>query len=95
MQIITPLKYTYVVYESNLRWLFSKTNFPIVFLIIMICGMFMYKKININLRTYTIVGLFSIIVPFIVIFPVVLGYNLPWIPNRCVFIVLISMAFVL
>lgn len=94
IQIIDSLKNTYIVYESNLRWIFNRTNFSLILLIILICGMFLYQKVNVNMKNYTIVSLCAVFVPCIVIFPVVLGYNLPWIPNRCVFIVLLSMTFV-
>lgn len=32
------------------------------------------------------VSILALVIPLITIFPVVYGYNVPWMPNRCVFI---------
>ena len=90
MQLLHSLFNTYQVFESNLIWIFHRTNFGLVLLIILVCGMFLYGKINVNMVGYTIVSILSLAVPAAVIFPVVLGYNVPWMPNRCVFILLIT-----
>lgn len=90
IQLIHSLFNTCQVCESNLIWIFNRTNFGLILLIILVCGMFLYGKINVNMSRYTIVSILSAVSIAAVIFPVVLGYNVPWMPNRCVFILVIT-----
>lgn len=93
LQLFASLKNSFLVYESNFRWLFHSTNFSLILLLILLCGVFLYKNISVkNITGYTFVSIAGIIAPFVVIFPAVLGYNVPWIPNRCVFVVIVVMS---
>lgn len=93
LQLFASLKNSFLVYESNFRWLFHSTNFSLILLLILLCGIFLYRNITIkNIAGYTFISIAGIIAPFVVIFPAVLGYNVPWIPNRCVFIVIVVMS---
>lgn len=94
MHLTGALFHTYQVYESNLHWVFNRTNFGIVLLIVLICGMFLQGKMRVDRNRYTIVSVLALLIPGIAIFPVVLGYNLSWMPNRCVFILLLVMVLI-
>lgn len=92
LQLLVSLKNSMLVYESNFRWLFHSTNFYFILLLILLCGISLYKNITIqNISAYTLISIAGIIAPLVVIFPVVLGYNVPWIPDRCVFVVIVVM----
>lgn len=134
MHLFTACKNAFLVYESNIRWLFNNMNIALVLLIAFLCGLFLYHKLfqvdtqnaqseicsasssesspkratpicacantstSSDVETadcthsYTIVSIAALLIPFIIIYPAVLGYNLAWIPNRCVFVVVIAIA---
>lgn len=94
LQVFSSFINTCRVYESNLHWIFKRTDFGLVLLVILICGMFLHGKIKADMVKYTIVSVMAVVAPFIIIFPVVLGYGVPWMPNRCVFVLLVSFIFV-
>ena len=78
LQIFASLKNSFLVYESNFRWLFHSTNFSLILLLVLLCGFFLYRGIIIkNIAGYTFISFAGIIAPFVVIFPAVLGYNVP------------------
>lgn len=87
LHILASIKNSLLLYESHFHWIFSKTNFSIILLIIIICGMILYGKMEIKYIEYTLVSLGAVFIPLVGIFPVVLGYNVPWMPNRCEFVV--------
>ena len=82
--------YTIQVFWDNLEWLFCNKNFGLVFLVFVLCGAFLIGKLVINKKAYLTVSFLAVIVPFITIFPVVYGYNVRWMPNRCVFITIFA-----
>lgn len=94
LQIIDALKNSFLVYESNLRWLFHSTNFSLILLVVLLCGLFLYEKIKVDTMGYTLVSVVAAFVPLLIIFPAVLGYNVPWIPNRCVFVVIVAISLI-
>lgn len=93
MHLFTACKNAFLVYESNIRWLFNNMNIALVLLIAFLCGLFLYHHLQHHTASaYTIVSIAALLIPFIIIYPAVLGYNLAWIPNRCVFVVVIAIA---
>ncbi|WP_292142058.1 DUF6056 family protein [Butyrivibrio sp.] len=81
-----------VFWDTNV-WLFYKMNFGALIVVAIVCGLFI-NKVLVDKKAYLIVSLASLVMPFITIFPVVLGYNVPWIPNRCLFITVTVMTLV-
>lgn len=80
------------VYFSNVRWLFEQRNFAAVLILALICGLYVADKSKVCRGAWIIVSVMALLTPFVTIFPVVLGYNLPWMPNRCVFIAFTAFA---
>jgi hypothetical protein len=93
---------TLQVYCDNVKFLFVQRNFEIILLIVIVCGMIAADAVKIDKKNWLIAGILLVFMPFIAIFPVVLGYNVAWIPNRCAYIAItafclffINMAFYL
>lgn len=77
-----------------MKWLFSNTNFSLILLIVLICDLFLYEKIAVSTLEYTLISVAAAFSRLLVIFPAVLGYNVPWIPIRCVFVVIVTISLV-
>lgn len=90
--LINVLKDTWNVYLSNEIWFLFRRD-SLLFLFVIAClGYWMRNSVVISKKVYGILSLLFLGAPFITIFPVVLGYGVPWIPNRCVFVVTVMMA---
>lgn len=92
ISIIKTLGDTAKVYIDNLNFLFINRNFVVIVIISIICGLIVADRILVNKKAWYVASLLLVFLPFIAIFPVVLGYNVPWIPNRCEYIALHAMA---
>ncbi len=77
---------TLEVAGTNMEWLFVSKNFVLVLLVLLDCGFLIAEKTRVKKNVYFLVSVLALLLPFITIFPVVYGYNNPWMPNRCVFI---------
>ena len=66
------------------------TNYLVIALLFLVCGFFIKKNIN-GLKEYTIVSVFGLLTPIITAFPVALGYSSGGFPNRCVFVLDVSL----
>ncbi len=83
-----------VEYEDRFQFYSTQTDWVVIMLILLGCGLFVQKKDK--FRNYAIVSIFALLVPVIVAFPVALGYsNFVYysFPNRTVQI--IDIAFLL
>lgn len=83
VSILQTLVNVWKVYQGELEWLFRANNFGAVVCIIAICGILIGDKSLLNRVAALISGAFALFTPAVTIFPVVLGYRVPWIPNRC------------
>lgn len=72
--------------------LLDRGNFWIILLIAAICGFFLAGKMLVDKKAYFIASVFALPAQLVTIFPVVMGYNLPWMPNRCVFVAVFAIA---
>lgn len=80
------------VFYDILNFLFVNRNFVVIALVAIMCGITVAGELLVSKKAWYLLTVFLVFLPFIAIFPVVLGYNVPWIPNRCVYIALNAMA---
>jgi hypothetical protein len=90
--ILQVLDYTRGVYFVYLGRLFSYNNYAAVLAILLICGIALADKVNIHKIAWVVSSVLSIVAPAVSIFPVVFGYKTGWIPNRCVYILVVTIA---
>jgi len=89
LDLLKSIGDTFNVWWSNVNWLFGhdeRTNYLAVFILFAICGFLVADMLTVNVKAWIIAGVFAIFSPFAVIFPVATGYNVPWMPPRCVFV---------
>lgn len=79
---------------ASYEWFFVTKNYLFIMLALAICGVLLAKKIRIYKKGYIIGTLLSLPVPLLTIFPVCFGYNVAWMPNRCIFIMASTMSFI-
>ena len=94
LDLIKSIQDTYLAMGNSYRWIFVRTNYVFILLVILICGLILAPKVNIHEKGYVICTILSAFTPILTIFPVCFGYNVPWMPNRCVFIMTSVMSFV-
>ena len=94
LDFLKSLYDTWLAMGNSYRWIFVRTNYVYVLLVFTICGIILAKKIDVNEKAYVICTIISGFVPILIIFPVCFGYNVPWMPNRCVFIMTSVMSFI-
>ena len=75
---------------GELEWLFTSTNYAAILLILLVCGLFAANRIRLNRPAWYISGVLAMLTPLVTAFPVVLGYGVAWLPNRCQFIFLVA-----
>lgn len=71
----------------EIEWLLKSTNMILFILMIIICGIVFGKRLRIELKIYSLFSIFALLTPAVAIYPVVLGYSSGYFPNRCVFVV--------
>lgn len=87
--LINSLGFTFKVTKDILKELVVYKNYLLVILTLLVCGAFIAKEVKNTkraLRVYTLVSVLATGIIFVTVFPVVYGYNVPWMPNRCVFV---------
>lgn len=72
--------------EESVR-LFRETVFGLIFLVMITVGLYLAGKCEIALREYGIFTALALAVGLAAYYPVALGYNSDYIPNRCYFII--------
>ncbi|MBE5829995.1 MAG: hypothetical protein E7305_11150 [Butyrivibrio sp.] len=92
--LMTTIGYTFEVFKGNFEWLILSKNFALILLAFALCGALLAGKVSVNRAVYLGVSILALAIPFITIFPVVYGYNVAWIPNRCLFVTIFSIAVV-
>lgn len=92
LSVVGGIINTMDAFTGEMEWLFTQTNYVAVLLILVVCGIFMSGKLQLNRKAWYISGAFALLTPVVTIFPVVLGYGAPWIPNRCEFIFVVALA---
>ncbi len=84
---------TYEAALSNIEWLFHKRTLPLFLLIIFFIGLTASSALLSKLKGLLVGGVLLLFNPYVCIFPVVYGYAENWVPNRCVFILVMSILF--
>ncbi|WP_026652329.1 DUF6056 family protein [Butyrivibrio proteoclasticus] len=92
LNIAVILKDTRSEFHSINSWLFDRTNFWVILLIAALCGFFLAGKLIVDKKAYFISSIFAVLSQFVTIMPVVMGYNVPWMPNRCIFVAVFAIA---
>ncbi|MCQ2548497.1 MAG: DUF6056 family protein [Lachnospiraceae bacterium] len=88
---INVIQDTWRVFISNEIWFLFRRD-SLLFLFAIGClGYWMKDSLKISKKSYIILSFIFIFTPLIAIFPVILGYGVPWIPQRCVFVVTVMM----
>lgn len=67
--------------------LFKGTMLGLVFLLLIVAGLYLAGKCRIALREYGLVTAFALAAGMVAYFPVALGYGGYYVPNRCYFII--------
>ncbi len=94
MDFLKSLLDTGAVSGASYEWYFITKNYFFIMILLLICGIVLAKEIRIYTKGYVICTLLSLPVPLLTIFPVCFGYNVAWMPNRCIFIMAATMSFV-
>lgn len=92
--LFTTIGFTFQVFRDNLQWLIINKNYALILMCFALCGAILAGKVIVDKRAYLVVSVLALAIPLITIFPVVYGYNVPWMPNRCVFVTIFSIDFV-
>ncbi len=83
VSLVETFKNVWTVFIGEIEWLFKSNNFGAIICLFILCGAFLAGAIRLDKKAWLISGLFALLTPAVTIFPVVLGYRVPWIPNRC------------
>lgn len=93
------IKYTWDYFTYALRWLFSNKNYGCVFIALILAGFIIFGRDKIEeiagnrkfVTSYLILSAMLLFTPFVTIFPVLMGYGVEWMPNRCFYILIVIM----
>ena len=90
--LLDGISNTWGYFLYALKWLFFNKNYGCVFLALIITGfvIFAHRKIT---REYMILSVMLLFTPFVTVFPVLMGYGVGWMPNRCFYILIVVMDF--
>ncbi|MBO4456786.1 MAG: hypothetical protein J5802_03635 [Butyrivibrio sp.] len=91
VDIMAGISNTVGYFRYGVGWLFADKNFFVLFASLVVVGFLIYDKIKLHKVAWTVLSIMLFVAPFVTVFPVVLGYGLEWMPNRCFFIMVISM----
>lgn len=92
LSVMEGIANTWDAFCGELEWLFTATNYAAVLLLLVVCGIFLATKLQLDRRAWYITGAFALLTPVVTVFPVVLGYGAAWLPNRCMFIFVVALA---
>ena len=91
LSFFTGIKNTWIFFWGEMDTLVNVYNLLAILLILVACGVLLYRKQRTEDNTWYITGVLSLLTPFICAFPVILGYGVPWVPNRCLFVFYVSL----
>lgn len=86
---------TCLAYAVEMEWLLKDTLMAVCILILIVCGLLLYDRTRVRLKVYTVISVMALLAPAVEIFPVALGYGGAGLPNRCQFVVDLTMEVVL
>lgn len=97
--LFDAIRETALYYYAGLRWLFINKNYGFVFLVLVIAGFVLFGagKAEAVLKekrlrgAYALLTLMLLVTPLVTSFPVIMGYSVGWMPNRCFYVFLIGM----
>ena len=91
LSLFTGIKNTWIFFWGEMDTLANAYNLIAILLILVVCGVLLYRKQHLEDKAWYITGGLALLTPFICAFPVVLGYGVPWVPNRCMFVFYVSL----
>ncbi|MBR4669545.1 MAG: hypothetical protein IKO84_02990 [Butyrivibrio sp.] len=90
--LVDGISNTWGYFIYALKWLFLNKNYGCVFLALIITGFVVLGNRKIA-REYVILSVMLLFTPFVTVFPVLMGYGVGWMPNRCFYILIVVMDF--
>lgn len=87
LHFVQAAVYTIHMFLEEMSRLFRETVFGIAFLVMIAAGLYLAGKCEIALREYGISTVLALASGLAAYYPVALGYNSDYIPNRCYFII--------
>ncbi len=93
LNFIKSLNDTIQVTLGDARILLTEFNYEVVLIILLVCGILLSEKVIASKKAWLVSGILALAIPFVAVFPVVLGYNVQWIPNRCLYILTVCFSF--
>lgn len=91
MNLLGAIKNTFRVAYSEYVWLFKDTNIVLIILLLFSIGFCSKVVTSIKIPEYILASIIGLASPFVCIFPVVLGYGMPYVANRGIMIVNFAM----
>ena len=88
--LIEGISNTWGYFIYALKWLFLNKNYGCVFLALIIAGFVIFGQRKFT-RAYAILSAMLLFTPFVTVFPVLMGYGVGWMPNRCFYILIVVM----
>ena len=90
MHPILAMKQAIILYLQEIKLVTVNSKYCIIFLLLVLCGIALYGKIEIDIKIYTAASILLLVTPIVAAFPVMLGYGsgaIEIFPNRGFFIV--------
>ena len=88
--LVDGISNTWGYFIYALKWLFLNKNYGCVFLALIIAGFVIFGQRNFT-RASAILSAMLSFTPFVTVFPVLMGYGVGWMPNRCFYILIVVM----
>ncbi|MEE3495174.1 MAG: DUF6056 family protein [Butyrivibrio sp.] len=95
LDIKAGVAHTLGYYQYGLKWLFLDKNFFVLFVCLIAVGYLIYDKIKLHKKAWGVSVIMLLVTPLVTVFPVVLGYGVGWIPNRCFFVMTVALTLAL
>lgn len=89
--LLVTIQNTIEVFISNEKWFLIRRDSLIFLFVVCVLAYFIKNKGYGTKKKYCIFSILLLFMPLVLIFPVVLGYGVPWLPRRCVFVVTLAM----
>jgi hypothetical protein len=91
LSLVTGIQNTWIFFKGEVDTLLRGFNFAAILVVFVICGILIRRKGKKSVLAWYVTGVLTLLTPFICAFPVVLGYGVPWVPNRCMYIFYVSL----
>lgn len=74
------------IVDDRYQHFFVDTNFILIVFLLFICGIILGKRYQMKLKPLFLLSIMGLLTPIVSMFPVNLGYSSAYIPERCVFV---------